>query len=391
MKFTVNRRIMLEHIKTMIKVVPKSSLMQELKGFLIEVNEDDGYLYITANNLEVAIQRKLKPNAETGGSFVMEAKLLTDILAFLDGDEVVFEEIKPGTVEVKSGKGVYTLRVLDSRAYPRPEIPFPDTMVNLSHIRQMYSKTYSAVGGESVSEVFKGIHFNISPNGFTLESCNARDIAVAGNKMSCGGSMNFTLSKQTVSYLSSAAGDEEIEVGTSGPFVTFMKEGMLFSSKRLSAEFVDVNKLLNSLKPAYTAAIDGERFKEEILNVCDLASVGKETSYIKLQFDENSINSSTLTEVGCAVNNIPCVTVNSTFGLSNYYSAAALKNALKTIESRIMLVLDKRGYMLVEDECNKFMITPMSDTAVRNQLKKIEEQKSKRKSGKAKQKALQAA
>lgn len=391
MKFTVNRRIMLEHLKTMIKVVPKGSPMQELKGFLIEVNEDDGYLYITANNLEVAIQRKLKPNAETGGSFVMEAKLLTDILAFLDGDEVVFEEIKPGTVEVKSGKSVYTLRVLDSRAYPRPEIPFPDTTVNLSHIRQMYSKTYSAVGGESVSEVFKGIHFNISPNGFTLESCNARDIAVAGNKMSCGGSMNFTLSKQTVSYLSSAAGDEEIEVGTSGPFVTFMKEGMLFSSKRLSAEFVDVNKLLNSLKPAYAAAIDGERFKEEILNVCDLASVGKETSYIKLQFDENSINSSTLTEVGCAVNNIPCVTVNSTFGLSNYYSAAALKNALKTIESRIMLVLDKRGYMLVEDECNKFMITPMSDTAVRNQLKNIEEQKSKRKSGKAKQKALQAA
>lgn len=56
MKFTVNRRTMLEHLKTMLPIVPKNAPVQELKGFLIEANEDDGYLYMTANNLEVAIQ-----------------------------------------------------------------------------------------------------------------------------------------------------------------------------------------------------------------------------------------------------------------------------------------------------------------------------------------------
>lgn len=391
MKFTVNRRVMLEHLKTMIKVVPKNSPTQELKGFLIEANEDDGYLYMTANNLEVAIQRKLKPNVETGGNFVMEAKLLVDILTLLGGDEVTFEEIKPGTIIVKSGSCVYTLRILNGRTYPRPEIPFPDTTVNLSDIKQMYSKTYAAAGGDVTSGVFMGIHFNINPNGFRLESCNARDIAIAENKMTCGGSMDFTLSKQTVSYLSAAAGNEEVEVGTSGPFVIFMKEGMLFSAKRISSEFVDVNKLLNSLEPVYTAALEGEKFKEEILNACDLASMGKETSYIKLEFGENSIDSSTANEVGSGTNYIPCVTVNSTFGLSNYYSASALKNALKTVENRIMLQLDKRGYILLEDECDKFMITPMSNMAVRNQLKKIEERKTNGKSTKSKRKVSQAA
>lgn len=46
MKFTANRRIMLEYLKTMISVVPKNSTIQELKGFLVEANEDDGYIYI---------------------------------------------------------------------------------------------------------------------------------------------------------------------------------------------------------------------------------------------------------------------------------------------------------------------------------------------------------
>lgn len=71
MKFTANRRIMLEYLKTMISVVPKNSTIQELKGFLVEANEDDGYVYLTANNQEVAIQRKFKPIVETGGNFVI--------------------------------------------------------------------------------------------------------------------------------------------------------------------------------------------------------------------------------------------------------------------------------------------------------------------------------
>ena len=93
MKFTANRKIMLEYLKTMISVVPKTSPVQELKGFLVEANEDDGHLYLTANNQEVAIQRKFKPAVESGGNFVMEAKLLVDILTLLGGDDVVFEEL----------------------------------------------------------------------------------------------------------------------------------------------------------------------------------------------------------------------------------------------------------------------------------------------------------
>ena len=171
-----------------------------------------------------------------------------------------------------------------------------------------------------------------------------------------------------------------------------MKEGMLFSSKKIPVDFVDVNKILNSLQTVYTAAIRSEEFKEEILNTCDLASMGKETSYIKLEFNESSICLSTLNEVGNGENMIPCITVKSTFGLSNYYSASALKNALKTVEDRVMLRLDERGYMLIEDERNRFMITPIPDISVRNQFKKIGERKTEGKSGNTtKKKESQAA
>ena len=85
MKFKVNRKVMLEHLKSMYKVVPKSSTVQELKGFLLEANEDDGYVYVTANNLEAAVQRKFKADIENGGGFIVEARLLINMLTLLDG------------------------------------------------------------------------------------------------------------------------------------------------------------------------------------------------------------------------------------------------------------------------------------------------------------------
>ena len=391
MKFTVNRRTMLEHLKTMIKVVPKNSPVQELKGFLVEANDDDGYLYLTANNLEVAMQRKLKPIIETGGNFVMEAKMLVDIMTLLEGDDVVFEEIKPGIIEIKGGNCVYTMRVLDSRIYPRPEIPFPDSTVSVCNIRQMYLKTYATVGNDGASDALKGIHFHIAQNGFKMESCNIQDIAIATNKMSCGGSMNFMLPKHTVSYLASAAGDEELEVGVCGPFVVFMKEGMLFSTRKLSVDFVDVGKILGSLQRVYTAAVEGDVFKSEILNTCDIASLGSETSFVKLDFNETSIESSTKNDIGSGSNTSKCVTVNSTYGLSFYYPVSDLKNIFKTVEGRMMLQLDKRGYLLVEDMNNKFMLTPKPMQAVQKQIERMEERKKKPKGKKKLQEEPKAA
>lgn len=382
MKFTANRRIMLEYLKTMISVVPKNSTIQELKGFLVEANEDDGYVYLTANNQEVAIQRKFKPIVETGGNFVMDAKMLVDILTLLGGDDVVFEEMNPGVIDIRAEKCVYTMRVLDGRIYPRPEIPFPDTTVHICGIKQMYSKTRATVGKDGASEALKGIHFNIQPNGFKAESCNIRDVAIATKQMNCGGSMDFTLPKQTLYYLASAAGDDDLEVGLSGPYVVFMKEGMLFSSRSLASEFVDVGKILDALQSVYKSVVEGEEFKNEVLGVCDIAAMGTETSYIKFDFGENRIEMSTTNEIGNGGRLFNCVMVEGSAGSFFYYPAADLKNIFKTVDGKMIVQLDKRGYLSVIDRCNRFMMTPVTQYAVTKQLEKIEERKKKSKSEK---------
>ena len=375
MKFTVNRRIMLEYLKSMIRVVPKSAPVKELTGFLIEANEDDGYLYLTANNMEAAIQRKFKPVVETGGEFVMDAKLLTDILTALGGTEAVFEEVKPGIIEIKSGNCTYTMHVLSGRIYPRPEMPFPENTVKVTGLKQMYTKTCAAVAKGDASQVLSGIHLDITPEGIRAIGCDLKGAAIAHREMRCGGSLSFTLPKASLSYLAGAIGnDDELEVGISGVFVVFMKEGMMFSAKRMMNEYVDIDAVLNSMKQAYMARIEYAEFKAQIANICDVASMGSETSYVKLSFKEDRIEIETKSDVGGGSNVCGTVMIAGK-ECSFYYPANMLKDIFRTVEGTLIVQVDERGYLLVFDKFNKYMLTPMRAEFVEKQAEKFAEKK----------------
>ncbi len=378
MKFTVNRKIMAEYLKTMIRVVPKSSTLQELTGFLIEANENDGYLYLTATNQEAAIQRKFKPEVETGGSFVMTAKLLLDILTVLDGDDVLFEETQKGTVVIKSGTCTYTMKVLDDKKYPKPEIPFPSSLVYVSDMRKFYAKTYAATSKNGSTEVLKGIHFEITKDKIRAMGCNMNSIALATKQMNCGGELSFTLTKEMLSYLASAARDSELEVGVCGNSVIFMKEGMLFSAKRLPQEYVNVDMVFDNLRTDYVAAVEFDELKDCILNIFDISSMGSEASYIKFDFADDKIEMSTKNDTGSGINTAKVIKIQGDAGKSYYYRPQTLRDVFKTVEGRLVIRLDKNGYIVVMDQCSQFLLMPVPENIALKQFEKYEEKKIKK-------------
>ena len=371
MKFKANRKIMLEHLKSMYKVVPKSTTVQELSGFLIEANENDGYVYMTANNLEAAVQRKFKAEIETAGACIIEAKMLISMLALLKGDDVSFDETKKGITEIKSGNCTYTIKVLDAKIYPRPEMPFPEDTVKITGLKQMYQKTSSTVAKGEASKSLVGIHVDVKDNSVRAVGCDSRGLALCAKDMKCGGDLSFTLHKNVFSYLANAAGDDDLEVGKCGLYIIFMKDGMLFSAKPLMYEYVNVDVMLNSIKRDYLAKVEFDEFKDIVSYIVDIANMGSETSYIKFEFIDDAINISTANDVGNGSTTMPAVVVESSGKKEYYYPAGMLKDIFKTVEGTILLQLDKRGYMMVFDKYNKYMLTPIRDISVQKQAEKF--------------------
>ncbi len=379
MKFNANRKIMREYLKSMIKVVPKSNPVKELNGFLIEANEDDGYLYMTATNFDVAVQRKFKTDIESGGSFVMDAKFLVDILGALGGDVVDFEEKANGIVDVKSEDCVYTLQVMDSAEYPRPEIPFPDSTVNVVNLSKAYKKTFSTVANDDETlQVLKGIHVELKDGKMRVISCNRRNVAMTTQKVKNGMDFNFTLSKDSFFLLASVAGDSEVEMGECGKRIVFMKEGMLFSTKQLQSQYINVDMIFNNLDTEYVATADFDELREQILQICDIATLGLVTSYINFNFNDNELKMSTQNNTGTATNSVKITPVQGNAEKAYYYSANALKDVLKTVEGKLVFRLDKNGYLNVMDMHSQYLITSIPEDTVLKQLKKYEEYKAKK-------------
>ena len=189
--------------------------------------------------------------------------------------------------------------------------------------------------------------------------------------------MKFTLSKETFSLLASAAGDDELEVGLCGHSIVFMKESLLFSARFIEKEYVNVDRIFDNLKTAYVAKVDFEEMKEQIINICDVASMGSQTSYIKAEFLENKVDVSTQNDTGGGKNSFGIVMVDGTAGKTFYYNAATLKDIFKTVEGTLILRLDVNGYLDVMDRECQYLMMPTPESAVKRQLDKYEENKKK--------------
>ena len=377
MKFNAGRKELLECLKTMIKAVQRTNAVHELRGFLVEADITEGVVCITASNAESAIQRKINAKVERDGGCIIDAKALHSIIGIIGGEIVCFEKAEEGTVTIRSGTCAYTVQALEAKLYPRPPLPLPDSVVKASGLRSMYAKTSSSVIKSDELQPLSGVHVDIKSDGISVVGANQGAVSVASRRMACGGSVSFTLSKQVFSNLAAVAGDGEIEVGISGSHAVFMKKGVLFCAKRLPGEYVDVDTLISSVKPALTVKTECDELKTALLDICGVATVGNDSSYISLKFGEDAIKISTQNAACGGERTVGCVTIDGEPGKRFHYSVGAMRDALKTVDGSLIMQVDERGYLLVFDRENKYMTVPISQHAVKRKAEAIREKRTK--------------
>ena len=390
MRFTVNRKILLENLKTMIGLVPNASPKHELQCFLFEANEDEGYLYLSVNNLHCAIQRKTEANVEEGGSIVIHARMIYEILTALGDDNVTFTQNKAGFVYIQSGRSEYNIAVLSEKLFPVPEMPFPDSTIAVHSLKNFYDKTSTVSqrkNKDNEKSVSRGIHFDIGDKKIKVMAFDKNKVALTTQNLDSDSKLSFTLSKEVYDCLASAVGDDEIEVGTCGNTIVFMKKDFLFSAQKLDQPYPDVIGLLGKLKYEYAAKVEHGELKNTLSNICDMASLGSETSYVKMRFLEDKIEMSTQNDVVSGSNSVEVTRVKGCDEMTFYYNVKSLKNVLKTVEGTLIIGLDKKGNLNVMDKFNQYMISKSNENHAIKQIEKSQNKKteklSKRKTAKA--------
>lgn len=343
----------------MIRVVPANSPMPELKGFLVEADEEDGYLYLTATNLECSIQRKYKAAVETGGGFVLRANLLLHIVERLSGEEIFFDEAENKQITIKSGNAVYTLPAYPVKAYPKPEMPFPEETITVMGLKELYAKTNFAASTDKNKPAFTGIHLEVTEERIRAVASDAIRMSLAEKKVKSNGKLSVTLPKTSLSYLVSAVGDDDtLECGFCGMSLVFMKSGMMFSTRIIKAQYIDADMLLSSVKPDYLAKVENQELKESLGVVLSASAMGTRQSPVKVDLLPDRIGFSTENDMGQGNGSVKAVAVEYSQNMMFWYPSKQMKDIFRVITGETVIMVSKSGYMVVMDAGSRYMLTP---------------------------------
>lgn len=114
MQFTANRLLLLEAVKTVLKVVRPNRDIPEIAGVLIEADASAGLLTVTGTDIRTHIQRRIrKEQVEESGSIIL-TPLIASVLDKLAGESVSFQSDK-GTVMIGSENAAFSLPFLEAK------------------------------------------------------------------------------------------------------------------------------------------------------------------------------------------------------------------------------------------------------------------------------------
>lgn len=369
MKVTINRHELFGYLKSMIRIVPQTHAQMELRGFLVECNEDDGFMYITASNIETSIKRKFKANIEEGGGFVVSARMFMNITDRMSGDDIILE-YNGKLLGITSGNCRYDIPVIEARNYPQIDIPYPDSLLKITGICSLYAKASVSVGSDAKKPSLTGIHLDIYSDTVRAASCDGCRLTVTERKCECGGKLSVTIPKQSFFHLASAVEDkDELQIGLCNNKAVFVKEDMLFSTRIISEPFLDISRLLEASDKKLVARVKADDMQTMIESVSMITSFSEDVASVILKFNENSIHISVEgTEASTDVD-IPAEIVDGA-GREFYYNAKHFTDMMKVIRTDADIHLTNGGILYASNSLNEYMLMNTRKRELKRKIKK---------------------
>jgi DNA polymerase-3 subunit beta len=356
-KITANREQLLSMVKTVYKAVPASSTLEILKGILVEADSDHNTVTCTGTNYEVAIQCRINTYVELPGSMVIDAKLFCSLLSLFGCDDVTMTLNPDGSVcTLTSGAAYYQLAVLPAKNYPKPDIPFPEGAVKVTNLPALAKNSVFAADKTGSKPVMAGVRLDIYSDCIRACGCDGNRLMERRLNVDTGGRLKVVIPARAFSLLAGLTNNKDaLEVGVAGSNAVFMKEGFLFSVRTILGEYIDVDHLMESVKPEYAAVIDAKELHRSLNSI----NVIPDGSRVNLVFEDNTLKATLSSPAGRTQTTVPAEIKTATLDNGFYYNTGHLLEALRRLSGKVTLQLSSIGMLTVQTDSDLYLQLPV--------------------------------
>ena len=277
MKFQADKEVLSDAISFVVRLFSPRPQLPQLSGVVIEAANNEVTLSIF--DYEVSARATIAANVDKPGKSLVQAKLLSEIVAKLPSDSVAFDN-SDSRVQINSGSSKFSLSPMSMAEYPNaPQSPQPSGKVAGEAFAESVSQVSVAASREEVTPVLTAVM--ISANNSQL-SFIATD--------------RFRVATKTISW-QSTAGEKEVNIG----FAEGDKELISFSSGNKSV----TTSTIKGKYPAVLTLFPNETPHFAVLNTHDLMDATRRVGLVvdrdkplRFKFSSNEV---TLESIGSDV------------------------------------------------------------------------------------------
>lgn len=302
MRIICNTNALTESCLNVQRCIPTKAVLPHLECILMKTVSEDK-IEMSGYDLELGITTSLRVKVERGGSVVLNAKMLCDILRSIPYDTVSVECDEKNICKVISGDTEYTLVSLNPDEYPEmpvigESVPFA---ISQNVLRNMVKQTVFAVSTDDTKAAHRGIKFEITPGEIKLVALDGFRLAIRTEFADYNGKdMTFVVPAKTMNEVVKLIDDENryVKLSIGRRHIIFDIGDYVLISRLLEGDFLDYHSAIPS--GATTVIRANTKLLIDVIERTSIVITEKTRSPIRFIVDEKIIKTSAITALGSA-------------------------------------------------------------------------------------------
>lgn len=250
MKIICSKSELLQGVNTVLKAVPAKTTMPILECILIDTT--DGQIKLTANDMELGIETKIKGDILDKGKIALEAKLFSEIVRKLPDSEVTIQTDENFRALIKCEKAKFNIAGKSGGDFSYlPEIE-KNQMVVLSQfsLKEIIRQTIFSIADNENNRLMTGELFEINGNEMKVVSLDGHRISI--RKIELKEDYNHikvvvpgkTLNE--VSKILTGGIEDYVHMFFTGRHIVFEFDDTIVVSRLIEGEYFRIEQMLSS-------------------------------------------------------------------------------------------------------------------------------------------------
>ena len=363
MIFSVERQKLLEAVTKLQRIVGAKTSMPVLEGILISAEQ--GKVTLIAYNLEMGMKKEIYAKCDEAGDIVINARLLSDILRRMNGQQAEISADDRLNCHIKCGEATFDIMGMAAEDFPEmPTVGNAGTViVDGNVLSEMVRGTFFATAqNEGAKPVLTGINVSVEDGVIQFVAIDGYRLAIRKHKVDISDDFSFIISGKAIGEAVKLIDEEteKVEINVGERLISFSINGYEFISRLFEGEFVNYQKTI-PLEHRQRVVVNTRELISTIERVSLLISESFSTP-VRCYFNELNVVFTCATTMGRATETFNTKVQGDSFeiGLNSRYLLEALK-AAETEQVQILFNGPNAGVLIepIEGEDFKYMIMPM--------------------------------